>query len=113
MGRVDEEILAAALSAKSHQARAAAVDMIRFSWRKIPNHAALLLKAAADEHARVRLSAMVAASWLDNADGAKIAVEALEHPLDSWMGNAFTAALVTLKDDITALSQSPGFNLAS
>ena len=35
--------------------------MIRFAWRNIPDHPALLVKAAADEHPRVRLAAMVAA----------------------------------------------------
>ena len=71
LGQIDPEILKQCLTAKSHQARAAAVDVIRFSWRKIPDHAALLQKAATDEHPRVRLAAMVAASWLDNADGAR------------------------------------------
>ena len=112
-GSVDKEILAAALNAKSQQARAAAVDVIRFAWRGIPDHASLLVKAAADPHPRVRLAAMVAASWLDNADGARVAVVALEHPLDLWMTEAYKSALVTLRDDITALSKTPGFGLGS
>lgn len=111
-GRIDLDILTKTLAAKSHQARAAATDAIRFSWHAIPDHAALLLKAAKDEHPRVRLSAMVAASWLDNADGAKVAVEALERPVDHWMVHAYQAALLTLKDDIGLLAQTPGFVLS-
>ncbi len=112
-GTPDRELLGKCLAAKSHQARAAAVDVIRFAWRKIPDHAALLQQAAADEHPRVRLTAMVAASWLDNADGAAIASAALEKPFDSWMVHAFDAALVTLKDDIGQLAKTPGFDLES
>ena len=113
IGRIDHEILVRTLGAKSHQARAAATDAIRFQWRSIPDHATLLLKAAADEHPRVRLTAMVAASWLDNADGAKIAIEALERPVDPWMTDAYESALLTLRDEITELSKSPGFDFGS
>jgi mono/diheme cytochrome c family protein/glucose/arabinose dehydrogenase len=113
MGKTDPEILKPCLGAKSHQARAAAVDVIRFSWRNIPDHAAMLRTAAADPHPRVRLASMVAASWLDNADGASIASIALEGAVDFWMTDAYQAALVTLKDDITALAKNPSFDLAS
>ena len=48
-------------------------------------HAALLEKAAADEHGRVRLEAIVAASWLpDNAAAKKIVAIASAKPLDVW-----------------------------
>jgi len=112
-GRIDREILGMALEAESHQARAAAADAIRFNRHTIPDHAALLMKAATDEHPRVRLTAMVAASWLDNADGARIAIEALEGPVDKWMTKACEAALSTLKPHIEAIAKAPGFDLAS
>ena len=112
-GKTDPDILERCLAAKSPQARAAAVDVIRFNWRSIPNHAALLMKSAADEHARVRLESMVAASWLDNSDGARIASVALEHPVDSWMTKAYEAALGTLKPKLAALAEEPSFDLAS
>lgn len=113
MGSIDLDILGKALSAKSHQARSAAADVIRFSWRKIPDHASLLAKAAADPHPRVRLTAMVAASWLDNQDGARIASIALEKPLDFWMTDAYQSALLTLKDDLAALAKTPGYDAAA
>ncbi|BCU76818.1 PVC-type heme-binding CxxCH protein [Luteolibacter sp. LG18] len=110
--KIDHDLLVQCLGAKSHQARAAAVDVIRFAWRDIPDHTALLLKAAADEHARVRLAAMMAASWMDNEDGARIASEALERPLDSWMPKAYTAALVTLKDAFDSLAKGGKFDVS-
>ena len=111
-GRPDPAILAKCLSAKSHQARAAAVDVIRFAWRNIPDPPAMLVKAAADEHPRVRLAAMVAASWIRPADGAAVASVALERPLDSWMVKSYEAALETLRGPLADLAKSPSFPAA-
>jgi len=103
-GEVDGEILIQALNASSHKVRAAAVDVVRFHGHTIPGQAEHLLQAATDPHPRVRLAAMVAASWLDNRDGAKIASAALEQPFDKWMTEAYKAALGTLKPHMQALS---------
>lgn len=109
--KIDHDLLVRCLSSNSHQSRAAAVDVIRFSWRYLPDHTPLLMTAATDPHPRVRLAAMMAASWLDNEDGARIASEALEMPVDSWMPQAYKAALVTLKDDLETLARSGKLNL--
>jgi len=111
--QTDREILGLCLDAKSHQARAAAVRVLRYAWRKIPDHLALFLKAANDPHARVRLEAIVAASWLDNPDGAKIALEAFKHPIDKWMPHAIQTALMTLGDDVEALKQAGQLDLSA
>jgi mono/diheme cytochrome c family protein/glucose/arabinose dehydrogenase len=112
-GKPDRELLGKCLATKSHQARAAAVEVIRWAYHKIPDHAALLKQAAEDSHPRVRLAAMVAASWLNNADGAEIASLALEKPVDFWMKDAYKAALDTLRPLLVELSKKPGFDLAS
>ncbi|RYE53961.1 MAG: dehydrogenase, partial [Rhizobiaceae bacterium] len=102
--KVDADLLNAVLNAKQHQARAAGVNVIRHEFRDIPNSEALLMKAANDEHGRVRLEAIVAASWMDSEAGARIALEALKKPLDKWMGKVTEAILKkTLNDDIDAL----------
>ncbi|PXA03201.1 dehydrogenase [Coraliomargarita sinensis] len=103
-GKVDPELLDQALNASAHQVRAAAVDVVRFRKHTIPNHTGLLLKAASDSHPRVRLAAMVAASWLDNEDGAKIASAALEQSYDMWMTEAYEAALGTLQPYFRSLA---------
>ena len=111
--QVDHELLDQCLNAKAHQARAAAVEVIRHAWRKIPDHAALLTKAANDESSLVRLEALAAASWMDNADGALIALEVLKHPIDKWMPEAIKTAFLTLGDDIEVLKKDNKLDLAA
>ena len=43
------------------------------------------MQAAKDEHGRVRLEAIVAASWLDKEKGLAVVAEAKKFPLDEWM----------------------------
>ena len=108
----DAGLVAELLKAKRFEARAAAVDVIRHSFWQLPNHVALLDQAIRDEHPRVRLTAIVAATWLDNADGAKIAVEAFKLPVDRWIGPVLHYALTyTLKDDVDGLKAAGQLNL--
>jgi mono/diheme cytochrome c family protein/glucose/arabinose dehydrogenase len=110
--QVDTQLLEQSLHARSYKARAAAVRVLRFSHHQILNARKLLVEAANDSHARVRLEAIIAASWLDNADGAVIALEGLKHPITKWMGKAYEAVLLTLDDDIRALEISGKLHLA-
>lgn len=103
----DLELLRLCLHANAHQARAAAVNVLRYSAHQIPSAVDLFMQAARDAHGRVRLEAIVAASWLDNADGARIVLEALKLPLDKWMGPVTEMILQhTLKDDVAALQKA-------
>ena len=103
----DPALIAQLLGAKAHQARAAAAEVLRLSANKVPNATELLMKAAGDEHGRVRLTAIIGASWLDNTDGAKIVFEAMRHPLDKWMAPVTGAILKhTLADDVDALKKA-------
>lgn len=96
LNAVDKNILHRVLQSKDHHARAAAVRVIRYSGHQIEDQAGLLMKAAADEHGRVRLEALVAASWLDKETGLPIVMEAGKHPLDEWMIHAYETALAHL-----------------
>ena len=104
---VDLDILRKCLHARSFEARAAAVSVLRFAFYDIPNSMSLFLQAAHDTHPRVRLEAIVGASWMDNADGARIALEALRYPFDKWTGPVTQTVLrQTLADDVQALLAS-------
>ena len=109
----DGELIRRLLKAKRFEARAAAADVVRHAFRQFPDHVALLQQAVRDEHPRVRLTAVVAATWLDNADGAKLALEAFRQPVDRWLAPVLHYALTyTLKDDVAALQAAGALDLA-
>jgi mono/diheme cytochrome c family protein len=98
------------LATKKHEARAAAASVVRFAHDKIPNATELLMQASRDPHPRVRLEAIVAASWLDNIEGVGVVFEAMKQPLDTWMGPVTKQILEhTLKNevDLVRSSKSP------
>lgn len=105
----DAALLKRLLSAQRHEARAAAVNVLRYSAHQVPGASALLQQAARDPHPRVRLSAIVAASWLEPVNGVRIVLEALRSPLDPWMGPVTKLILdATLKDEVATLRTQPG-----
>ena len=97
LDQVDEGLLKQMLNAEDFRARAAAVKVLRYAGHQIPEQADLLMAAAKDENPRVRLEALVAASWLDEATGVPIVEAAGEMPLDDWMQKPYEAALAHLK----------------
>ena len=108
--RVDADILRSCLEATAHQARAAAVHVLRYAHRDVPGSYGLLEKVAAtDPHARVRLEAIVAASWLGGREGARIVLAGLNQPLDRWMVPVTRQILEhTLKSEIEELQSQGG-----
>jgi mono/diheme cytochrome c family protein len=102
------------LGATKHEARAAAANVVRFSLAKLPNAAALLQKAARDSHPRVRLEAIIGASWLENAAGVDVVFEAMKQPLDHWMGPVTRQILeYTLKEEVNTLRATDAARLDS
>ena len=99
LNEIDETLLRQLLHARDFRARTAAVRVLRYGGHQIPDQAELLLQAAGDEHGRVRLEAIVAASWLDPEQGIPIVEKAAELPLDEWMVHAHGTALVHLKGE--------------
>ncbi|TCK80604.1 PVC-type heme-binding CxxCH protein [Albibacterium bauzanense] len=100
MNQVDQELLGRLLNAKDYHARSAAVQVLGYNGHQIPNQTELLMKAAQDEHGRVRLEAIVAASWLEKDQGLAIVNEAGKMPLDDWMMPSFQTALASLRGEI-------------
>ncbi|CAN5884060.1 GDSL-type esterase/lipase family protein [soil metagenome] len=96
LNRVDQALLRQTLQARDHRARAAAVRVLRYTGHQVQDQAGLLLAAAGDPHGRVRLEALVAASWLDPEKGLPIVAEAGKRPLDEWMVPAHETALAHL-----------------
>lgn len=96
LDQVDEPLLRQLLQAKDFRARAAAVQVVRYTGHQVKDQATLLMEAARDEHGRVRLEAIVAASWLEKTKGLAILDEAAKKPLDEWMIHAHKEAVAHL-----------------
>lgn len=100
LNRVDEPLLRKLLHANDYRVRAAAVRVVRYTGHQVNDQANLLKDAAADNHGRVRLEAIVAASWLDKDKAAPILEEAAKHPIDSWMTDAYYTAATRLGNTV-------------
>ena len=96
LNKIDQKVLRQLLQAKDYRARAAAVQVLRYSGHQEADQAELLMQAVQDEHGRVRLEAMVAASWLDKEKGLPILAEGGKKPLDDWMVHAHETAVAHL-----------------
>ena len=97
LNKVDQKLLRQMLKAKDYHARAAAVEVLRFTGHQVPDQAVLLMQAAHDENSRVRLDAIVAASWIGKEKGLPILAEAKKKPMDEWMIHSYQTALAHLK----------------
>jgi len=93
MNKVDQVLLNQLLNAKDYHARAAAVRVLRYTGHQVQNQAALLAKAAQDEHGRVRMEAFVAASWLPKEKANPVFEAAKLKSLDEWMDKPFEIAV--------------------
>jgi mono/diheme cytochrome c family protein len=102
MNAVDEALLRELLASPDFHVRAAAVRVVRYHHHRLPDHAALLEKAAADPEGRVRLEATVAASWIPDKKAAMKIVEiAAALPTDEWSKNA----VQTAKDRLAGVAE--------
>lgn len=96
MNKIDQVLLGQLLKAKDYHVRAAAVRAVRYNGHQLPNQAALLTQAAQDKHGRVRLEAIVAASWIGPEKGLPILALAKTKPLDDWMIHSYETAFAHL-----------------
>lgn len=90
---VDVALAEAVLSAKTFQARAAAVHVLADERDRIPDALTLFKKAATDEHPRVRTEAARALSFYPTADAMAAVADIAKKPLDYWTRYTVEAAL--------------------
>ncbi|WP_162415564.1 PVC-type heme-binding CxxCH protein [Cyclobacterium roseum] len=98
LNQVDQDLMKTLFASDDHRVRAAVARILRYTGHQVPDQVEMLKKAAADPHGRVRLEAIVAASWLDKEDGLAILEVANEHPKDDWMQKPFETSLAHLND---------------
>ena len=95
--RVNDALLAKMLKSSDPWARAAATRVLCY-WRdRVANPLALLKALANDPHPAVRLEAVRAASFFQNAEAAKVALESLNHPQDRFLQYTLDQTMTTLK----------------
>ncbi|MFK8112728.1 MAG: PVC-type heme-binding CxxCH protein, partial [Rubripirellula sp.] len=98
------------MSAKDHRVRAAAVRVVRHSLHLLDDPESYLTKAATDEHQRVRLEALAAASWLGGQPGAEVLLTVATQKTDKWTRNALNSAMLLLKPEVEALLSKQKFS---
>ncbi|MBX3238838.1 MAG: HEAT repeat domain-containing protein [Chitinophagaceae bacterium] len=107
LDKVDQRLLRRLLKAKDYRARSAAVIVLRYTGHQVKDQAELLMEAAKDENSRVRLMAIVAASWIGKERGLPILEEAAKKPLDEWMVYAYETAVAHLNDRAVERRERP------
>jgi mono/diheme cytochrome c family protein len=92
LNQINRDILTKLMNSDDFRVRAAAVRAIRYMGHQLDDQTELLIRTASDQHGRVRLESIVAASWLDQESGMKVIETAREHEMDKWMVHAFQTA---------------------
>lgn len=99
LDKVDQPLLRQVLKSPDFHARAAAVRVVRYTGHQVKDQADLLMQAARDDNGRVRLEAIVAASWIGKEKGLPILAEAKKKSLDEWMLPAYETAVAHLNGE--------------
>lgn len=103
------ELIDRCLSAKDHRVRAAAVRVVRHCLHLLDRPDEFLLRAAEDEHSRVRLEALSAATWLGGESAADVLLAVASQKTDRWIRNALNSSMLLLKPQVEERVKG-GFN---
>jgi glucose/arabinose dehydrogenase/azurin len=96
--RLDNDLLKELLASKDHRVRAGAVRVLRYNTHAVPDYIALVDTAAGDQHGRVRLEAMIVASFFDKANGLRIVEKAKAAGLEKDFEDVYKFAVATLNN---------------
>lgn len=97
LNQLNIKLLERTFLAKDYRVRAAAVRVVRYMGHQIDNQDKFLLTAAKDKNSRVRLEAIVAASWMEKSAGERILSEVKKQPIDYWMQDSYDFAINRLR----------------
>jgi mono/diheme cytochrome c family protein/glucose/arabinose dehydrogenase len=97
LNRVDTDLVKHLLVAEDFRVRAAAVRVVRYNFNLFPDTLNLLKAAAGDEHGRVRLEAVIAATWYDQPGALEVVSIAKGKGTDVWSKDVIPAAEARLK----------------
>ncbi len=100
INRVDTALVKQLLASEDFRVRSAAVRVVRYNFNLFPDSINLLNTAAGDEHGRVRLEAVIAATWYDKAEALEVVSIAKSKGMDVWTEKVFPAAEDRLKGKV-------------
>lgn len=103
INKVDTDLTRKLLKSPDFRVRSAAVRVVRYNFDLFPDAVELLKSAAEDEHGRVRLEAVVAASWFDKPEVVPVVEAAIAKGTDKWTQKPFETALARLKGQATKM----------
>ena len=103
INKVDTDLARKLLKSPDFRVRSAAVRVVRYNFDLFPDAVDLLKAAAGDEQGRVRLEAVVAASWYDKPEAVAVVETAIAKGTDVWTEETFKTALARLKGQATKL----------
>jgi putative heme-binding domain-containing protein len=111
--QVDVALIERFLAAKEPRLRAYGTRMIGRWQDKLDDPLELIARSIEDNHPRVRLEAVVAASHLDSADAMRIALHALNKEMDRFIDFSLTQCAHALSNRWMPAIQAPGFEFDS
>ena len=97
MNKVDTDLVKQLLKSDDFRVRSAAVRVLRYNFDLFPDALDLLKQAAADDHGRVRLEAVIAATWYDKPEAVAVVETAKAKGTDKWDKDVIATALTRLK----------------
>ena len=98
--QINKNLLKKLLKSEDHRVRAAAVQVLQFNSAQFKDYHSLLAIAAEDEHGRVRLGAINAASYLAKEKAEPILASAKAKGLDKYSEQTHKAAIAALDNKV-------------
>jgi len=97
INKVDTDLLKTLLKSEDFHVRSAAVRVLRYNFDIFPDALDLLTQAAGDDQGRVRLEAVIAATWFDKPEAGAVVETAKAKGTDVWSKDVIDAAAIRLK----------------
>ncbi|MGR3810928.1 PVC-type heme-binding CxxCH protein [Jiulongibacter sp. NS-SX5] len=110
---IDTKLLKKLLSSDDYRVRTAAVRVLRFTGHQVDDQFELLKATASDDNSRVRMEAMVAASWLSDNEAKEVLNIVNQKPLDEWMEKPYQAILDHMQPYVPEIENKDGAPLPS
>ena len=93
---LDTEILDLATEAEDYRLRAAAARVVRYMGHQLDDEKERLLAFAEDENGRVRMEAMIAATWLEAKEAKEVLAVVEGQPMDAATKPIFLSAMAQI-----------------